>query len=76
MTTPSPAGTGAAKAMKLAIEEAGLQPSDIAYVNAHRTSTQANEKVKVKRLLVFLEKKYQFLLRNLSQVTFLVQLVQ
>lgn len=44
MTTPSPAGTGAAKAMKLAIEEAGLQPSDIAYVNAHGTSTQANEK--------------------------------
>lgn len=44
MTTPLPEGSGAAKAMKLALAEAGIQPSDIGYINAHGTSTQANEK--------------------------------
>ncbi|MDR0922632.1 MAG: beta-ketoacyl-ACP synthase II [Lactobacillales bacterium] len=44
MTSPIPDGSGAAKAMQLALDEAGLQPSDIGYINAHGTSTQANEK--------------------------------
>ena len=44
MTTPLPEGSGAAKAMKLALAEAGIQPSDVGYINAHGTSTQANEK--------------------------------
>ena len=43
-TTPTPDGSGAAKAIKLAIQEAGIQASDVDYVNAHGTSTQANEK--------------------------------
>lgn len=44
MTTPTPDGSGAAKAIKLALREANIQPSDIDYVNAHGTSTPANEK--------------------------------
>lgn len=44
MTTPTPDGSGAAKAMRLAIQEAGIQPEQVGYVNAHGTSTQANEK--------------------------------
>ena len=44
MTTPLPEGSGAAKAMKLALAEAGIQPSEVGYINAHGTSTQANEK--------------------------------
>ncbi|MGT2926312.1 beta-ketoacyl-ACP synthase II [Streptococcus cuniculipharyngis] len=43
-TSPSPDGSGAARAMRLAIEEAGLTAADIDYVNAHGTSTPANEK--------------------------------
>lgn len=43
-TSPSPDGSGAAKAMRLAIAEAGIEPSEVDYVNAHGTSTQANEK--------------------------------
>lgn len=43
-TTPTPDGSGAAKAIRLAIQEAGIQASDVDYVNAHGTSTQANEK--------------------------------
>lgn len=44
MTSPHPEGLGAIKAMKLAISEAGLEPDDIDYINAHGTSTPANEK--------------------------------
>ena len=43
MTTPTPDGSGAAKAMKLAMNEAGIDASQVGYVNAHGTSTQANE---------------------------------
>ncbi len=46
MTSPHPEGLGAIKAMKLAISEAGLEPADIDYINAHGTSTPANEKGK------------------------------
>ena len=44
MTSPHPEGLGAIKAMKLAISEAGLEAADIDYINAHGTSTPANEK--------------------------------
>lgn len=44
MTTPLPEGSGAAKAMQLALDEAGIQASEVGYINAHGTSTQANEK--------------------------------
>ncbi|NEW62192.1 beta-ketoacyl-ACP synthase II [Granulicatella sp. zg-ZJ] len=43
MTAPTPDGSGAGKAMLLAIEEAGIQPCDIDYVNAHGTSTPTND---------------------------------
>jgi 3-oxoacyl-[acyl-carrier-protein] synthase II len=36
---PDPAGLGATRAMKMALHEAGLEPSDIAHINAHATST-------------------------------------
>ena len=40
----APAGGGAAQCMKLAIEDAGIQPYDIGYINAHGTSTQLGDK--------------------------------
>ncbi|SFB88748.1 3-oxoacyl-[acyl-carrier-protein] synthase II [Alkalibacterium subtropicum] len=43
MTAPTPDGEGAAKAMKLAMKEAGIDPEDVGYINAHGTSTPAND---------------------------------
>lgn len=43
ITSPDPAGTQAAQAMTLAMQEAGLTPEDIDYINAHGTATAAND---------------------------------
>lgn len=43
MTAPSPDGEGAARAMTLAMEEAGIAPEQVTYINAHGTSTHAND---------------------------------
>lgn len=39
ITAPHPEGRGAAKVMELAIQEAGLKPEDVDYINVHGTST-------------------------------------
>ena len=44
ITAPAEGGAGAVKAMEKAIEDAGINPSDIDYINAHGTSTPANDK--------------------------------
>ncbi len=44
LTAPHPEGTGMALAMQRAIQDAGMEPSDIDYINAHGTSTPANDK--------------------------------
>ncbi|WP_420453324.1 beta-ketoacyl-[acyl-carrier-protein] synthase family protein [Ilumatobacter sp.] len=43
ITAPSPGGVGAIACMRLALAEAGLEPGDIAQVNAHGTSTPLND---------------------------------
>lgn len=43
ITRPRPGGAGAARAMQNSLNNAGLVPADIDYVNAHGTSTQAND---------------------------------
>jgi 3-oxoacyl-[acyl-carrier-protein] synthase II len=44
VTAPAEGGEGAARAMIIAMKNAGLKPRDIGYINAHGTSTQLNEK--------------------------------
>lgn len=43
ITSPAEDGSGAAKAMSLAMEEAGMKPEQIEYINAHGTSTHHND---------------------------------
>jgi 3-oxoacyl-[acyl-carrier-protein] synthase II len=43
VTAPAPHGVGAARTMRIALQDAGLDPSDVAHVNAHGTSTGLND---------------------------------
>ena len=49
-TAPHPEGRGAVKCMHLAIEEAGISPEDIGYVNAHGTATPKGDLVEISAL--------------------------
>jgi len=44
ITQPAPGGEGAVRSMKMAIQDAGLETTDIDYINAHGTSTPFNDK--------------------------------
>lgn len=44
ITAPAPEGEGGVRAMKMALNDANMQPEDIDYINAHGTSTEYNDK--------------------------------
>lgn len=44
MTAPAPDGEGGARAMRIAIDDAGINPEEVSYINAHGTSTPFNDK--------------------------------
>lgn len=59
MTSPMPTGEAAGMGMSLAMQEAGLRPSDIDYINAHGTSTGLNDKYETAAVkLAFGEEAY------------------
>ena len=51
LTAPHPEGEGLIRAINAALKQAGIQPSDVAFVNAHGTSTPDNDKVEGRALL-------------------------
>jgi 3-oxoacyl-[acyl-carrier-protein] synthase II len=50
ITAPVPDGRGATRAMELALKDADLKPEDVSYINAHGTSTPANDVTETKAI--------------------------
>ena len=48
MTAPEPSGEGAAESMRMALRMAGIETTDVDYINAHGTSTPLNDEVESK----------------------------
>jgi 3-oxoacyl-[acyl-carrier-protein] synthase II len=70
ISAPAEDGAGAALSMQLALDDAGLQPEDIGYINAHGTSTKLNDKsetLAVKR--VFGAQAYKVAVSSTKSVT-------
>jgi beta-ketoacyl-acyl-carrier-protein synthase II len=70
VTAPAPEGEGAARAMKMALLKAGIQPEEVDYINAHGTSTIPNDRLEtaaIKR--VFGEAAYQVAISSTKSMT-------
>lgn len=50
MTSPDPEGSGAARAMKIAMDMGGIKPERVGYINAHGTSTPYNDKFETRAI--------------------------
>ncbi len=50
MTAPAPEGEGGARAMKMALDTAGISPTDVQHINAHGTSTPLNDKLETQAI--------------------------
>ncbi|WP_010246145.1 beta-ketoacyl-ACP synthase II [Acetivibrio cellulolyticus] len=70
ITAPAEGGEGGARCMRLAIEDAGIKPSDIGYINAHGTSTQLNDKNETAAIKsVFGEHAYKLAVSSTKSMT-------
>jgi 3-oxoacyl-[acyl-carrier-protein] synthase II len=70
ITAPAPGGEGAVRAMRLAIEEAGLALQDVQYVNAHGTSTPYNDRNETQAIkTLFGEHAYRLLVGSTKSMT-------
>lgn len=70
ITATSPGGEGAAKCMRLALADAGLNPTDIQYVNAHGTSTELNDRAETAAIKsVFGSHAYQLAVSSTKSMT-------
>jgi 3-oxoacyl-[acyl-carrier-protein] synthase II len=70
ITQPSPGGEGGVRAMRIALQGAGLQPEQIAYLNAHGTSTPLNETLETASIkTVFGEYAYRLPISSTKSMT-------
>jgi 3-oxoacyl-[acyl-carrier-protein] synthase II len=70
ITAPAEGGAGAVKAMGKALEDAGIKASDVDYINAHGTSTPANDKNETDAIKTVLgEKAYEVAISSTKSMT-------
>ncbi len=70
MTSPPPDGNGAARCMQMAIDDAGIRPGQVDYINAHGTSTELNDLYETRAIkAVFKEHAYQLAVSSTKSMT-------
>ncbi|MGI9585524.1 MAG: beta-ketoacyl-ACP synthase II [Acidimicrobiia bacterium] len=70
ITLPRPGGAGAARAMEAALADAGMDPGELSYINAHGTSTPANDKTETAAIkLTFGEAAYDLPISSTKSMT-------
>lgn len=70
VTAPAPDGEGGARAMMMAINDAGIFPDEVEYINAHGTSTEYNDKFETAAIKkVFGEKAYSIPVSSTKSMT-------
>ncbi|MFA6054965.1 MAG: beta-ketoacyl-ACP synthase II [Thermodesulfovibrionales bacterium] len=70
ITSPSPNGEGAARCMKMALKDAGVDPGVVNYINAHGTSTKAGDEIETSAIkTVFGEYAYKIPVSSTKSMT-------
>ncbi|MDE5873131.1 MAG: beta-ketoacyl-ACP synthase II, partial [Lachnospiraceae bacterium] len=70
ITAPEPNGAGGAACMTMAINDAGIKPSDIGYINAHGTSTHLNDSGETKAIkAAFGDHAYKLMVSSTKSMT-------
>lgn len=70
ITAPAPGGEGAARAMQQAIDDAGISPEQVDYINAHGTSTPYNDQFETMAVKsVFTEHAYKLAMSSTKSMT-------
>jgi 3-oxoacyl-[acyl-carrier-protein] synthase II len=70
MAAPAPEGEGAARCMQTALDDAGIIPSDVQYINAHGTSTDLNDKYETQAIkTIFGEHAYKMGVSSTKSMT-------
>ncbi|MCM1287303.1 MAG: beta-ketoacyl-ACP synthase II [Clostridium sp.] len=70
ITAPEPNGAGGAACMTMAMKDAGIQPSDIGYINAHGTSTHLNDSGETKAIkAAFGDHAYKLMVSSTKSMT-------
>lgn len=70
ITAPAPGGEGAVRSMKLCIEDAGIKPEQVDYINAHGTSTPYNDKNETEAIkAIFGEHAYKLAVSSTKSMT-------
>ncbi|MGD8530178.1 MAG: beta-ketoacyl-ACP synthase II, partial [Syntrophobacterales bacterium] len=70
MAAPAPQGEGMARCMQMAVDDAGIAPKDVDYINAHGTSTDLNDRFETQAIkTVFGEHSYKLAVSSTKSMT-------